>query len=245
MPQNIFNLMICYEFTYLFKLFGDIGWVIPEFSSEAFSQDQRVEQSWKASFRCMTQELRQAWNYRNHNYTERLLGSGLFICSPRFMQHTFTDSHPVSEDPCCVLGKSKLLNGDGAQLCLNQAKTKYLKHYSEDNERKNNHPERARKHLPIYFHLCCLDLPLKGKPGKTHNDFFQEKKYIIPHCKTGDDVISDLMVSLFLSLFNVFKVLFSFTLSWMSLNSLLFDTNSIYRYSCFLSEYYCHQHPNN
>lgn len=53
------------------------------------------------------------------------------------------------------------------------------------------------------------------------------------HYKAVYDVISDLMVSLFLSLFNVFKALFSFTLNWMLLNSLLCDSNSIYTYSHF------------
>lgn len=38
--------------------------------------------------------------------------------------------------------------------------------------------------------------------------------------------VTDLMVVLFLSLFRVFRCLFSFTLNWMSLNSLLFDTSS-------------------
>lgn len=52
----------------------------------------------------------------DHNYTEILSGSALFIST----QHTFADAHPVSEDPCCVLGKAKLLNGDAAQLSLNQ-----------------------------------------------------------------------------------------------------------------------------
>lgn len=42
--------------------------------------------------------------------------------------------------------------------------------------------------------------------------------------------ISDLMVILFLSLFKVFKGLFSFILSWMSLNSLLLDTRLICTY---------------
>lgn len=47
------------------------------------------------------------------------------MCSPRFIQHTFADARSISEDPGCVLGEPKILNGDGAQLSLNQAKTKH------------------------------------------------------------------------------------------------------------------------
>lgn len=57
--------MVSYDFTYLFKLFGDIRWVFPEFSSKAFSQDQRVQQSSKTSLGCMAQELWQAWQDQN------------------------------------------------------------------------------------------------------------------------------------------------------------------------------------
>lgn len=134
------------------------------------------------------------------------------FCPPRSTQHTFADAHSISEDPCCVLGKPKLLNGDGAQLSLNETKTKQRIHYREHNDRKINHTKCARTNLPIYFHLCSFDLSLERKPKKTQNNSF-EKKCLKLYYKTIYDVISDLMVSLFLSLFKVFKGLFSFTLN--------------------------------
>lgn len=228
MSKSVFNLLACYDFTYLFKLFGDIRWVFPEFSSEAFRQDQRVEQSCKTSLGCMAEELWQAWQVENEIiFTQKRYQAMLvFFCPPRSTQHTFADAHSISEDPCCVLGQPKLLNGDGAQLSLNETKTKQRIHYCEHNDRKINQTKCARTNLPIYFHLCSFDLSLERKPKKTQNNSF-EKKYLQLYYKTVYDVISDLMVSLFLSLFKVFKGLFSFTLNWMSLNSLLFDSNSI------------------
>lgn len=71
----------------------------------------------------------------NHNYTEFFVRELLFMSSPRFIQHTFADARSISEDPGCVLGEPKILNGDGAQLSLNQAETKYRKHFCECNER--------------------------------------------------------------------------------------------------------------
>lgn len=156
-------------------------------------------------------------------------GTALFICSSRVTQHTFADAHPISEDPCCVLGEAKLLNGDGAQLSLNQTKTKHWKHYCDNNKRANksywmwkNKRTNLLSSLRFWFFLEREIWENTQWPllGKIHH-------YITKQ----NDVISDLMVSLFLSLFNVFKGLFSFTRNWMSLNSLLFDTNSIYRYS--------------
>lgn len=85
----------------------------------------------------MTQELRQAWQNQNEIIIIQnfLSGSSLFMSSPRFIQHTFADARSISEDPGCVLGEPKILNGDGAQLSLNQAKTKHWKHLCEYNER--------------------------------------------------------------------------------------------------------------
>lgn len=39
----------------------------------------------------------------------------------QFDIHTFTNTHPNSEDLCCILSKSKILNHDGTHLSLNQA----------------------------------------------------------------------------------------------------------------------------
>lgn len=44
------------------------------------------------------------------------------MSSPSFTQRTSADARPSSEDPCCVLAESELLNGEGAQLSLNQTK---------------------------------------------------------------------------------------------------------------------------
>lgn len=76
------------------------------------------------------------------------------------------------------------------------------------------------------FISVVLIFPWKGNLRK-HIITPLRKKCLELYYKTVHDVISDLMVSLFLSLFKVFKGLFSFTLNWMSLNSLLFDSNSI------------------
>lgn len=47
--------------TNLFQLFGNKGGVFPELGSKALCQDERVEQSGKASCGRETEELHQAW----------------------------------------------------------------------------------------------------------------------------------------------------------------------------------------
>lgn len=114
--------------TNLFQLFGDKGGVFPKLGSEALCQDQSVEQSGKASRGRETEELDQAWLGSTHN--QRLkqhinivrehVGC---VYNNLFSRQTFADAHSIPEDPCHFLGQPKLLDEDGTQLSLNQAKT--------------------------------------------------------------------------------------------------------------------------
>lgn len=90
-------------------------------------------------------------------------------------------------------------------------------------------PWEIWKNTVISFILDCVEPP----PLCISNP--QLKSAVMLFFIFNNINMSDLMVTLFLSLFRVFRGLFSFTLSWMSLNSLLFDTNSICTYSHFLS----------
>lgn len=114
----------------------------------------------------------------------------LFLYYSCFTQHTFADAHPIPEDLCCVLGKPKLLNWDGTQLSLNQAKDKDNKHIICTVEgplkiHNTNCAIKKRKetvflffffkespdwiNLPVHFHLTGFDLSFNGKPGKIRN----------------------------------------------------------------------------
>lgn len=171
----------------------------------------------------------------------KTLLSVLLIHSLCVTQHTFTDAHPIPEDLCSVLRESKLLKWNGTQLSLNQAEDESKNSYRAPQSQRIQTIQFIKIcicsiflfnsdwiNLPVHFHLTGFDLSFNGKPGKSDSyllhsimSLFHSVVMALHHRR------SDLMVILFLSLFKVFRDLFSFILNWMSLNSLLFDTNLI------------------
>lgn len=60
--------------TYLLQLFRNIWRVLPKLGSEAFSQEQRVEESNEARLGSLTQILWQAWLTLKHNQSSNMFG---------------------------------------------------------------------------------------------------------------------------------------------------------------------------